>query len=222
MNHIYSGTPLKQVVVRNNEQIAPDVYLLTLDCHTPFTAGQTIKLAMDWEMPPRVYSLCSGPDDPSLQVLFNIQHGGLLSPKLAQLQPGDLLLASEPYGTFVDQGGPGWWIATGTGIAPFRSMLRAGQKTSRQLLHGARHANQFYFEEEFSAHLGEHYIRCCSAETADNAYHGRVSAYLEAYPELPADATYYLCGSAIMIVEVRDLLISRGIPFTQILSEIYF
>jgi ferredoxin--NADP+ reductase len=33
---------------------------------------------------------------------------------------------------------------------------------------------------------------------------------------------YYLCGKALMVVEVRDLLISRGIPFENILSEIYF
>ena len=33
---------------------------------------------------------------------------------------------------------------------------------------------------------------------------------------------YYLCGSADMVVEVRDILIGKGIPFGHIISEIYF
>lgn len=33
---------------------------------------------------------------------------------------------------------------------------------------------------------------------------------------------YYLCGSADMVVEARDILISKGIPFGNIISEIYF
>ena len=33
---------------------------------------------------------------------------------------------------------------------------------------------------------------------------------------------YYLCGSAEMVVEIRDILIEKGIPFDRIISEIYF
>jgi ferredoxin--NADP+ reductase len=48
-----------------------------------------------------------------------------------------------------------------------------------------------------------------------------VTAYLAAQKTLP-DVNYFLCGSAIMVVEVRDLLIERGIPFATIFAEIYF
>jgi NAD(P)H-flavin reductase len=40
--------------------------------------------------------------------------------------------------------------------------------------------------------------------------------------ELPAGHRYLLCGSARMVVEVRDLLIARGVPFEDIVAEIYF
>jgi ferredoxin--NADP+ reductase len=36
------------------------------------------------------------------------------------------------------------------------------------------------------------------------------------------DQKYYLCGSAEMVVESREILISKGIPFNNIVAEIYF
>ncbi len=39
---------------------------------------------------------------------------------------------------------------------------------------------------------------------------------------LPLNEKYYLCGNPLMVNEVRDLLIERGIPFDNILSEIFF
>ena len=222
MHQTLTLATLSPVRVERNEELCPGVFLLTLASGSPFLAGQTIKLATDAHMTPRVYSLCSGPTAPHHQVLYNVQTEGLLSPQLARLKAGDTLYTSAPYGSFLDQGGPGWWIATGTGIAPFRSMLKAGLADGKRLLHGVRHTNQFYFEDEFVPVLGDRYVRCCSSTPHTNGYHGRVSDYLAAVPSLSPDHHYYLCGSAIMIVEVRDLLIARGIPFTRILAEIYF
>jgi ferredoxin--NADP+ reductase len=39
---------------------------------------------------------------------------------------------------------------------------------------------------------------------------------------LPLNYKYYLCGSAEMVVDVRDILIAKGIPYEQIFAEIYF
>ena len=49
-----------------------------------------------------------------------------------------------------------------------------------------------------------------------------VSSYLVEQTDLDPDLKYYLCGSAEMVVETRDILIGKGIPFGQIISEIYF
>jgi ferredoxin--NADP+ reductase len=69
---------------------------------------------------------------------------------------------------------------------------------------------------------GENYIRCCTAETDEGVYPGRVTQFLEEQAGLDPAIKYYLCGSAEMVVEARDILISKGIPFEHIISEIYF
>jgi ferredoxin--NADP+ reductase len=53
-------------------------------------------------------------------------------------------------------------------------------------------------------------------------YSGRVTQYLQEQARLDPNLKYYLCGSAEMVVEARDILISKGIPFEHIISEIYF
>ena len=88
------------------------------------------------------------------------------------------------------------WIANGTGLAPFLSMARAGLSAGKKLLHGARASEDFYFADELAAFL--------ESESWDPAL------------------SYELCGSASMVVEVRDLLIEKGIPHRSIVSEVYF
>ena len=51
---------------------------------------------------------------------------------------------------------------------------------------------------------------------------GRLTDWLREQSFLPTELKYYLCGSPEMVVEVRDILISRHIPFGQIISETYF
>ena len=70
--------------------------------------------------------------------------------------------------------------------------------------------------------MGDNYIRCCSGENNESVYAGRVSSYLEEQTDLDPELKYYLCGSAEMVVETRDILIGKGVPFGQIISEIYF
>lgn len=186
-----------------------------------FLPGQAIKIAIDHDHPPRIYSICSGNRDPEISVLFNVKNDGLLTPRLASIMPGDKIMVSEPYGSFLGNDNPAWWIAAGTGIAPFYSMFRSGMRKEKTLIHGVSYLNQFYFNDELSDNLGGNYIRCCSRESSIDTYRGRVTNYLSQVDNLP-DVDYYICGKAIMVVEVRDLLIEKGIPFGKINAEIYF
>ena len=186
-----------------------------------FIPGQVIKIAADKTHAPRIYSICSGFPENEISILFNIKEEGFLTPKLASFIPGDKILVSKPFGSFLGTREPAWWIATGTGIAPFYSMIKSGLSINKRLIFGVRKHNQFYFDDELDQALGTNYIRCCSGEPACDVFFGRVTGYLSEIEEFP-DVTYFLCGSALMVVEVRDLLISRGIPFAKIISEIYF
>ena len=209
-----------QTIIKNSE-ISPGVFLLTFQRPWDFEPGQVVKIGYGNAQPPRIYSLCSGNRETEAAILYNIKDDGYLTPKLAKRVPGDKIDVSLPYGNFTDNSAPAWWIATGTGIAPFYSMLRSGFSQNRKVIHGARCFIQLYFENQMEHLLGKNYIRCCSRENGRDIFHGRVSGYLAALENLPA-VNYYLCGKALMVVEVRDLLISRGIPFENIFSEIYF
>ncbi len=211
---------MKQTVL-HNEELAPGVFWLAVERRNDFKPGQTVKVGLGDDLPPRIYSICSGNKENELRILFNIKEGGALTPRLARLKPGDSVWVSEPGGSFIGTSGPAVWIATGTGIAPFYSMLKSGQAEDKILLHGVRRADQFYFNKEWQAALGDDYHRFCSGEDVDGIPRGRINQYLELH-DLPRDRKYYLCGQATMCVEVRDLLISKGIPFTNIVVEIYF
>lgn len=222
MQPALSHSELAAIPLSRHEEIAPGVFLIGFRRRHPFQPGQAIKLGLDLVTPPRIYSLCSGAEEDEQWVLFNVKPDGWLTPKLSQLKVGDTVYASVPYGTFLGSDEPAWWIATGTGIAPFRSMLRSGVHKNKVLVHGVRHLNQFYFSDEMAAALGDGYHRCCSAEGASDVFAGRVTAFLAAQPSLPLDLKYYICGQALMAVETRDLLIGKGIPFGNIVTEIYF
>ncbi len=216
-----NSSQLKEYSLTGNMEISPGVHLITFRRPWSFLPGQVVKIALNNNHPPRIYSLCSGSNERHAAVLFNIKEDGLLTPKLAALIPGEKILVSEPYGSFLGTAEPAWWIATGTGIAPFYSMLRSGLGKNKKLIHGVSFLNQFYFEDELEEAFEDNYVRCCSRESSCNTFPGRVNDYISGLEKLP-DVKYYLCGKALMVVEMRDLLISRGIPFENIQAEIYF
>lgn len=212
---------LETVTLEDKIELVKDVYVIRLARRQSFLPGQVIGLSLDG-LPPRLYSIASGPDDPYIELLFNIKPDGLLTPRLANFKPGDTLSVSAPFGAFLGDQKPAWWIAAGTGIAPYRAMMRAGLGHNKTLIHGGRTADSFYFEHEMLSAFGERYVRCCSQESGPGLYSGRLTRWLKEQPHFDPTLLYYLCGSAVMVVEVRDILISKGVPIEQVMSEIYF
>ena len=209
-----------QTVIRNDE-IAPGTFLLAVERRYDFQPGETVKVGLDDKLPPRIYSICSGSMDDELRILYTIKDDGALTPQLAKIKPGDPIIVSEPGGSFLGTTEPAVWIATGTGIAPFYSMLRSGMANDKILLHGVRRGDQLYFSQEWKDALGNNYHPFCSREDIEGIPRGRVNRYLE-NETLPTHLKYYICGQATMCVEVRDVLIAKGIPFGEIVTEIYF
>lgn len=212
---------MKQVTVIAKKQLTNWVCLLYLEKTFDFSAGQLISISVN-DIPPRIYSICSAPTEEYVAILFDVKPEGLLTPLLANLGKGDTVSISEPFGDFVCDASPAYWIAAGTGIAPFYSMLKDGQGMNKILLHGGRTVDSFYFQDEFLSTLGKNYVRCCSQESGNGLYNGRLTEFLNNKTDLPLNYKYYLCGSAEMVVDVRDILISKGIPYGQIFAEIYF
>lgn len=213
---------LSPVRLSFTEELSSGIFLIGFERNFDFEAGQVISIAIEEDGARRLYSICSGEKEKEVSILYNIIEEGYLTPRLSDLEAGDRIWISKPRGEFTGNDDPAVWIATGTGIAPFYSMLKSGLASNKILIHGNRYLEQFHFYDFFKSKLGDFYSRCCSAEEDNDVYHGRVTAYLEENPLPDPGLKYYLCGSAEMVVETRDILIEKGVPFDRIISEIYF
>ncbi len=215
------GLRLRKAEVKSNDQIALGIFRLTFPRDRDFIPGQTLALTTDPAISPRYYSIASGANDALFEILYDLVPEGQLTPRLARLGAGDALLVSEELGAFRDADGASVWIASGTGIAPFASMARSGMVSQKTLVHGSRTLAGLYLRGYFSSVLDGRYMPCCSSETAQGVFPGRTTAWL-ASGDLPAAERYLLCGSSRMVVDARDVLISRGVPFSRVVAEIYF
>src|SRR6266446_1468667 len=127
-----------------------------------FEAGQFVRIALDMkEGDPgsrvaRPFSFINPPDDPVLEFYGIVVPEGPLSPRLARLAPGDALhVATNPAGFLVlsevPEAGSLWLMSTGTGIAPFLSMLRTEAPWKRfeivVLVHAVRYARELAYQE---------------------------------------------------------------------------
>lgn len=224
MNSVESkpNVKFKSVTITSHTEISPNVFLLSFKRDFTFRAGQVLGLAMSPNDDARLYSIASGENDENVNILYNIKPGGKLTPNLAILNVGDTLYITVPFGTYAGSAEPAFWIAAGTGIAPFYSMFRSGMGGNKTLIHGSRTLDAFYFSDELKSNFGSHYVRCCSQQEGEGVFHGRVTQYLESLIDLPEDQKYYLCGSAEMVVECREILLNKGIRFSHIVAEIYF
>ncbi|GAB1484513.1 ferredoxin--NADP reductase [Treponema sp.] len=222
----------KSCSVLDQQKLGDRARLLRLERCFDFIPGQSLGLSLGESLAPRRYSIASGTKDPWFDVLYTLVEGGELTPQLFQLAAGDRAYVFSPIGSFFDRkpaiaSGRIWWIANGTGIAPFASFFRSGRAENRILLHGIRARSEAYFEDEF---LREQKLSYRSFVTgSEEAWHrgvrkGRLSTWLrtEGLEEIQKDDYFMLCGSAGMVVEVREILMKAGISHGHIDSEIYF
>ncbi len=214
---------MKKVKVTSVKEITEEVFIASLDYQPFFIPGQVVNITEDLSLPPRMYSICSPPDNPSTEILFDLKQDGRLTPYLSKTRAGDFIYVSRPSGNFMcPESEKAFWIASGTGIAPFASMFYAGNTDNKLLIHGGRKLESFYFQHDIAPVMKENYVRCCTTETATDIYPGRLTRWLKEQQELPKDYKYYLCGSAEMVVQTRDILVSKGIAFDSVIAEIYF
>ena len=170
----------------------------------------------------REYSVYSGESDDYLEILVREVRGGKVSGKLKRLRFGDQLEVEGPFGFFKFHPGvfvpPDFlFIATGTGISPFHSFVRTHPGMDYRLVHGVRYANEAYDHTDFDP---QRVVLCTSRDEAGQ-FHGRVSDYLRTLQLKPATHCF-LCGNSQMIGDVFDILTGKGIPVSNIYSEVYF
>ncbi|MET0286554.1 MAG: ferredoxin--NADP reductase [Polyangiales bacterium] len=204
-----------------------------------FEAGQfaMIGLMVDGKPLVRAYSMVSPPWEDHLEFLSIKVEQGALTSRLRDVQVGDeVLIGKKAVGSLtvgnLHPGGTLWMLATGTGLAPFMSILHTPDVYERfdklVLCHTVRQVDELAYRKtlaELPEHdmLAEaiggklHYYPSVTREDflvkgriTDHIRTGRVFADL-GLPELdPAHSRVMLCGSEAMNAEVKALLESRG------------
>jgi len=215
--------PLSSLKVISVSNLSASTYILRLERKgITFIPGQHISLGEIETRETREYSIYSGVNDNYIEVLIKEVEDGLVSKRMRQLQPGNLVRFDGPFGYFrLPETGTFskkyLFIASGTGIAPFHSFIRSYPGIDYKLLHGIRYLSEAYEKNTYGT---DHYIRCISgADTGD--FHGRVTAYLES-TLLEKELYVYICGNSAMIHDVYGILLDKGIRSEQIHSEVYF
>ena len=187
-----------------------------------FKAGQHISLGIYGGHQSREYSIYNGEQDEYLEVLVKEVKDGYFSPKLSNLKPGSLLEVNGPFGKFrMDEkkvnGHQFVFIASGTGIAPFRSMIRTYPGLDYRLIHGVRYGYEAYDKDEYDP---KRFVLCTTGDKTGHV-HGRLTKYLKK-GTFDKDTQFYLCGNSNMIFDALEILKKKGFDRDQMHCEVYF
>ncbi len=188
-----------------------------------FEAGQRITIQEG--NTERDYSLASGPSDATLLLCIRHVKGGRLSPALADRETGARVHFTGPHGYFVFRSSARQpvFVATGTGIAPFVSMARAGCR-GFMLLHGVQTTAELYYRDVFTG-VAAAYLPCLSRASAQSQgrgspFRGRVTDFMET--RLASGLyDFYLCGREEMIRDAIHI-VDRRFPGSHVYTEIFY
>ncbi|MGA8540239.1 MAG: FAD-binding oxidoreductase [Terriglobales bacterium] len=184
----------------------------------------------------RAYSIASPPSENGrVAFCLNKVQDGFMSNYLCNLDEGVQITFQGPFGDFILR--PPLrdtvFIATGTGIAPFRSMLHSLlQESDRDqgrefwLLFGARREQDIYYREEFqqlaAKHDNFHFLPTLSrADDGWKGLRGYVQQHLGEIVGMRTDMHAYICGLDRMVSANRELLKSLGWDRKSIRYEKY-
>jgi ferredoxin-NADP reductase len=180
----------------------------------------------------RPYSIASLPDGNRFELCLNLVQEGLFSHFLFEMKPGDSVEMSAPLGFFVVRNPTkeALFIATGTGIAPFRPMvpdfLSHPQAAQLTLLFGLRYENSIYYRQEFEEFAAEHsnfrfWPTLSRPEPSWNGRTGHIQVHLLEAIGDRRDMDVYICGLKAMVDDVRAILKGLGFDRKQIIFEKY-
>jgi ferredoxin/flavodoxin---NADP+ reductase len=210
----------------------------------PFEPGQYATLGLmggEGKLVQRPMSISSPSTDLSEYEFFiRLVHGGAFTPLLWERTVGDPINIKGAKGKFLlqDDGKSCYFVATGTGMAPFISMidtLRArGQTRDIAILHGVSYDYDLAWRAELEALAAGGTFPLRYAGTISRPQScpgwtgltGRAEAVLAGQLDelrlTPDNATLYLCGNPDMVSAVEEIATERGFPEAQVRKELYW
>lgn len=218
-------------------------FTMTRPAHFKFTAGQfaRIGLKVGEELVVRAYSVVSSPFDETLEFFSIVVPDGAFTSNLQHLKVGDeLYLEKIPYGYLTlaryQQPLPHdlWLLATGTGLAPFLSMLQDFDTWSKyqkiNLVYSVRTAAELAYVDRIQeiaetfgeGHVGFKFIPIITRDPSAQL-HDRLPVLIEngelekvAGIELsPTTSHVMLCGNPQMVDDTKEALKRRGLTMNR-------
>lgn len=235
--------------VKSFRMLTRSVFELKFETNRPldFIGGQFISVVIPGAGPQgrdlrRAYSIASSPEINPIELCIKLVPSGPGTTYLSHLRnKDDQFKIFAPYGDFVYKTLPqrhACFIATGTGVAPFRSMVfskafRSAPPLSAHCLFGVRDEEELLYMDDFAKESSTNplfnqifrWLPTLSRPSSNwKGLQGRVTDLLKnmdsGFAWLETD--YYLCGNGAMIDEVKAFLLAKGIPKAAIHQEIYF
>lgn len=205
-----------------------------------FVAGQYLLLDVPGSLQKKSYSIASDPSmSYAVELLVDVSPHGAGTTYLAGLKAGDSVSFYAPAGEFVlpaigtaahSEEKELVFVATGTGIAPLRSMYRDLLQTHKdarrmKLYWGLRSEADICWLEELQelAHAFPNFsfeIILSKPSASWTLKSGHVTEYVLA--EARPGVGYYLCGNPRMVAEVSEELQKKTVPAAQIHSEKFY
>lgn len=209
--------------VINLRHLTENTFVLTLPkSRFKFEAGQHISISIMGDYQSREYSIYSAEENENLEILVKEVDGGYFSPKLKHLKVGDMVEVHGPFGKFgLDQKRKDThkhvFIASGTGIAPFHSMVKSFPGLNYEIIHGVRYSNEAYEKEEYEKSR----LIICSSRDKNGDFYGRLTKYLQ-QTDFEKNTCFYLCGNSDMIFDSMEILKDKGFDRDSVTVEVYF
>ncbi len=180
----------------------------------------------------RAYSVASLPAGNRFELCLNRVQEGIFSPHLFEMKPGDSVDMTAPLGFFVirNPAKDAVFVATGTGIAPFRPMvpeyLNHPQARELTLTFGVRYEGSLYYRDEFEALAASHanfrfWPTLSRPEPSWSGRTGHIQLHLLEAIGDRRDLDVYICGLKAMVDDVRAILKELGFDRKQIIFEKY-
>ena len=233
-----SYTAVAERIVEVSERVRR--FFLRLDGGKPlvFKPGQFLMADLkkpDGSPHKRAYSIASPPHDSTpLELVIKHEEKGVASEFFFAMKPGESFPARAPFGAFVmKEPLPDHlaFVATGTGIAPLRSMIHdlyhrgEGRKRKVWLFLGVRYETEILYEDEWkalaAANPGFTYVPTISRPKNWSGEVGYVQAKVKDRLPFHAGLKAYACGGDAMMKELGAALVEKGYPKDTLHFEVW-
>ncbi|MCO6495970.1 MAG: oxidoreductase [Bacteroidetes bacterium] len=229
-------------VIRSVIDLSPSVkhYIVEVNNQNTFDfiPGQFVIISfpeIHHAFPYRSYSIASAPEKNTFELCVVLKEDGAASPLLFHMYEGNELRFSAPQGKFVlpeeIEGKTFCFICTGTGVAPFRSMIQYMVKHKLPfekiyLIFGGRKQEDLLYRDEFEALAANdnriEYIPVLSREEWQG-YKGYLHQVYLNKPEFTGkeNMQFYICGWSGMVKEAKNNLKEMGYSRKEIKFELF-